>query len=245
MQTLCLLFSSKPNGKLTMFWICFNFSFLMDDSRFGLEKRKQAVFFLTFRSLDLCVSLTVSSEPVSSLSPFIAPRNDFLLLKSLHPPRCRNPHPSSRVPTPLPPSLRDHALVQVLEVDDVLPGLPSSSHLSRLRLRAFMKKLLTVFSSSPSCCEMVSCISLDGRLFSLKMARSVLRCRSVKTSRDFFGVLLLSLLGSCSFLLHASGVSFVRKETQEKENKHVRIDYTYVTFYIYAFGKHLHPITLK
>lgn len=70
--------------------------------RRGESKR---CFFLTFRSLDLCVSLAVSSEPVSSLSPFIASRNDFLLLKSLHPPRCRDPHPSSRVPTPLPPSL--------------------------------------------------------------------------------------------------------------------------------------------
>lgn len=157
-------------------------------------------------------------EPVSSFSPLVALRNDFLLLKNW---------PSSPV--------RDHALVQVLEVDDVLPRLPSSSHLSRLRLRAFMKKLLTVFSSRPSCCEMVSCISLDGRLFSLKMARSVRRCRSVKTSRDFFGVLLLSLLGSSSFLLHASGVSFVRKETQKTEKKHVRINHTY----IHAFSKHL------
>ncbi|KAM9097991.1 uncharacterized protein ACOB8E_004925 [Sarcophilus harrisii] len=45
------------------------------------------------------------------------------------------------------------------------------------RRRAFMKKLLTVLSSRPSCCEMVTCISLDGRLFSLKMAISVRRCR--------------------------------------------------------------------
>ncbi|KAL7843997.1 hypothetical protein SRHO_G00225360 [Serrasalmus rhombeus] len=72
---------------------------------------------------------------------------------------------------------RNQALVQVLEVDEAPPGLLSSTHLSRLRLRAFMKKLLTVLSSSPSCCEMVSCISLDGRLFSLKMASSVRRWR--------------------------------------------------------------------
>lgn len=67
-----------------------------------------------------------------------------------------------------------------------------------------MKKLLTVLSSRPSCCEMVSCISLDGRLFSLKMASRVRRCRSVKTSRDFFGVLLRSLAVSCSFRLQAA-----------------------------------------
>lgn len=135
------------------------------------------------------------------------------------------PSPEHRIPSgppcsaSLPPSLPDYALVQVLEVD-VLTGHPSSSHLSRLRLRAFMKKLLTVLCSRPSCCEMVSCISLDGRLFSLKMARSVLRCRSVKTSRDFFGVLLLSLLGSCSFRLHASEVPFVRKETQNEKSRY-------------------------
>lgn len=67
-----------------------------------------------------------------------------------------------------------------------------------------MKKLLTVVSSRPSCCEIVSCISLDGRLFSLKMASRVRRCKSVKTSRDFFGVLLRSFDVSCSFLLHAA-----------------------------------------
>src|SRR5690606_8745360 len=42
-------------------------------------------------------------------------------------------------------------------------------------------------SSSPSCCEMVICISFDGRLVSLKMACRVRRWRSVNTSRGFFG----------------------------------------------------------
>lgn len=100
----------------------------------------------------------------------------------------------------------NHALVQVLEVDDEAPGLDmaSSCHLSRLRLRAFIKKLLTVLNSRPSCCEIVICISLDGRLFSLKMAKRVRRWRSVKTSRGFFGVLLFSLFCSCSLRLHAA-----------------------------------------
>ncbi len=91
-----------------------------------------------------------------------------------------------------------------------------------------MKKLLTVVSSRPSCCEMVSCISLDGRLFSLKMARRVRRCRSVKTSRDFFGVLLRSFAVSCSFRLHAarrerrgSGEER-RKEDNEREKAEER-----------------------
>lgn len=112
-------------------------------------------------------------------------------------------HPSQFPPNPLLP-VYHHALVQVLDADDWPPGLaPSSVHLSRLRRRAFMKKLLTVVSSRPSCCEMVSCISLDGRLFSLNMASRVRRCRSVKTNRDFFGVLLRSFAVSCSFRLHA------------------------------------------
>lgn len=66
-----------------------------------------------------------------------------------------------------------------------------------------MKKLLTVVSSRPSCWEMVICISLEGRLFSLKMAKSVLRWRSVKTRRDFFWELFRSLFGSCSLRLQA------------------------------------------
>lgn len=80
-----------------------------------------------------------------------------------------------------------------------------------------MKKLLTVVSSSPSCCEIVSCISLDGRLFSLKMASSVRRCRSVKTSRDFFGVLFRSFAVSCSFRLQA--VKEGKKREGEKNER--------------------------
>ena len=108
-----------------------------------------------------------------------------------------------------------HALVQVLDEEDELPELepPSSCHLSRLLLLAFMKKLLTVVSSRPSCWEMVICISLDGRLFSLKMAKSVRRWRSVNTRRDFFWELFLSLLGSCSLRLHA-GRGRERAESQ-------------------------------
>ncbi|TNN75034.1 hypothetical protein EYF80_014780 [Liparis tanakae] len=76
-----------------------------------------------------------------------------------------------------------------------VPGCPgllpwSSCQRSTQRRRAFMKKLLTVLSSRPSCWEMVICISLDGRLFSLKMAMRVRRCRSVKTRRCFLGAVL-------------------------------------------------------
>lgn len=94
----------------------------------------------------------------------------------------------------------------MLEAEEDPPVLKSSCHFSRLRLLAFMKKLLTVVSSKPSCWEMVICISLDGRLFSLKMAKSVLRWRSVKTRRDFFWELFLSLFGSCSLRLHAASL---------------------------------------
>lgn len=99
-----------------------------------------------------------------------------------------------------------HALVQVLDEDDELPELelPSSCHLSRLLLLAFMKKLLTVLSSKPSCWEMVICNSLDGRLFSLNIACRVRRWTSVKTSLGFLGVLPLSFPCSCSFLLQAA-----------------------------------------
>lgn len=98
-----------------------------------------------------------------------------------------------------------HALVQVLDEDE-LPELelPSSCHLSRLLLLAFMKKLLTVLSSNPSCWEMVICNSLDGRLFSLNIACRVRRWTSVKTNLGFLGVLPLSFPCSCSFLLHAA-----------------------------------------
>lgn len=101
-----------------------------------------------------------------------------------------------------------HALVQVLDEEDELPELelPSSCHLSRLLLLAFMKKLLTVLSSSPSCWEMVICNSLDGRLFSLNIAWRVRRWTSVKTNLGFLGVLPLSFPCSCSFLLQAPSV---------------------------------------
>lgn len=101
------------------------------------------------------------------------------------------------------PAAPRHALVQVLGAEEEPPELRSSCHFSRLRRRAFMKKLLTVVSSRPSCWEMVICISLEGRLFSLKMAKSVLRWRSVKTRRDFFWELFRSLFGSCSLRLQA------------------------------------------
>lgn len=85
------------------------------------------------------------------------------------------------------------------------PGVAPGSSAQRFmqRRRAFMKKLLTVLSSRPSCCEMVACISLDGRLFSLKMAISVRRCRSVNTSRCFLGCRALSFCWSCSLRLQA------------------------------------------
>lgn len=98
-----------------------------------------------------------------------------------------------------------HALEKVLVEEEGTPGLAPGSSCQRFihRRRAFMKKLLTVLSSKPSCCEMVICISLDGRLFSLKMAIRVRRWRSVKTSRCFLGCRLLSFCCSCSLRLHA------------------------------------------
>lgn len=94
---------------------------------------------------------------------------------------------------------------KVLVEEEGTPGLVPGSSCQRFihRRRAFMKKLLTVFSSKPSCCEMVICISLDGRLFSLKMAIRVRRWRSVKTSRCFLGCRLLSFCCSCSLRLQA------------------------------------------
>lgn len=84
------------------------------------------------------------------------------------------------------------------------PWLCSSvSQRSGQRRREFMKKLETVDSSRPSCWEMVICISLEGRRFSLKMATKVRRCRSVKTSRCFFGTWLRSRPLSSSLRLHA------------------------------------------
>lgn len=98
-----------------------------------------------------------------------------------------------------------HALEKVLVEEEGTPGLVPGSSCQRFihRRRAFMKKLLTVLSSKPSCCEMVICISLDGRLFSLKMAIRVRRWRSVKTSRCFLGCRLLSFCCSCSLRLQA------------------------------------------
>lgn len=85
---------------------------------------------------------------------------------------------------------------------------PSSTHLSRLLRRAFMKKLLTVASSRPSCWAMVTWSSLDGRLFSLKMAWRVRLCTSVNTSRGFLLTFPLSLRPwSCSLRLHAVKIS--------------------------------------
>ena len=63
----------------------------------------------------------------------------------------------------------------------------SSVYLSMDRRRAFMKKLATVETLSPNCSAMVACISLDGRLVSLKMAYRVRLWMSVKTSRGFLG----------------------------------------------------------
>lgn len=104
------------------------------------------------------------------------------LLRPVHVP----PPPS---PQRLPLAARHHAVLhdtaeeEMLEPEEpVEDGRPSSAHLLRLRRRAFMKKLLTVESSRPSCCEMVTCSSLEGRWFSRKMAWSVRRCRSVNTS---------------------------------------------------------------
>lgn len=97
---------------------------------------------------------------------------------------------------------------KVLVDDEGTPGLAPGSSCQRFmhRRRAFMKKLLTVLSSRPSCWEMVICISLDGRLFSLKMAIRVRRCRSVKTRRCFLGCRLRSFCCSCSLRLQAGDV---------------------------------------
>lgn len=91
----------------------------------------------------------------------------------------------------------------VLDVPEC-PGLLPAYQWLVQRRRAFMKKLLTVLSSRPSCCAMVSCISLLGLLFSLKMAISVRRCRSVNTKRCFFATVLRSFSCSCSFRLQAA-----------------------------------------
>lgn len=87
-----------------------------------------------------------------------------------------------------------------------------------------MKKLLTVLSSRPSCCEIVSCISFEGRLFSLKMAMSVRRWRSVKTKRCFLGAILRSLCCSCSFRLQAVGIRRMNKKRSRKVKWTKKID---------------------
>lgn len=92
------------------------------------------------------------------------------------------------------------------------PSSPSC-HLSCDLRRAFMKKLPTVLSSSPSCCEMVICISLEGRFVSLKMACKVRRCRSVNTNRGFLGV--LGFFGCCCCC------SSFRLQAGRKESKYI------------------------
>ena len=67
----------------------------------------------------------------------------------------------------------------------------SSTYLSRERRRAFMKKLATVDTLRPSWSAMVACMSLFGRRVSLKMASSVRRWMSVKTSRGFLWTALM------------------------------------------------------
>lgn len=88
----------------------------------------------------------------------------------------------------------------------------SSIYLSTERLRAFMKKLTTVETLSPSCSAIVAWISLLGRLISLKIATRVRRCISVKTIRGFLvvvggGPLLFSgLLGRQSLVRLQAGI---------------------------------------
>ncbi|KAG7214661.1 hypothetical protein INR49_010553 [Caranx melampygus] len=87
--------------------------------------------------------------------------------------------------------------------NEMVPEFDFIVQRSGQRRREFMKKLETVESSRPSCWEMVTCISLEGRRFSLKMATKVRRCRSVKTSRCFFGTWLRSRPRSSSLRLQA------------------------------------------
>lgn len=104
------------------------------------------------------------------------------------------------------PQALEKLAVDMPDCPGLLPWPCWCSSCQRLvqRRRAFMKKLLTVLSSRPSCCAIVSCISLLGRLFSLKMAISVRRCRSVNTRRCFLGTVLRSFSCSCSFRLQAA-----------------------------------------
>lgn len=106
----------------------------------------------------------------------------------------------------------------LLDPDEpVEDGRPSSLQRLTFRRRAFIKKLLTVESSRPSCWEMVICRSLVGLWFSLKMAKRVRRCRSVKTRRVRLGPWFLSSLDcSCSLRLQA--------ETRDKKREGLNIN---------------------
>ena len=91
-----------------------------------------------------------------------------------------------------------------LTTEDVLAQLSSIFQRSpHLRL-AFMKKLLTVDTSSPSCLAIWAWDSLEGRWVSWKMALKVRLWMSVKTRRDF--LLILGFAITCcssSFFLQA------------------------------------------
>lgn len=103
-----------------------------------------------------------------------------------------DPHPTKsqthcrRESSDEPAVLLTAALLISILLFPLLAGV-SSRYLSTERRRAFMKKLTTVDTFSPSCSAIVAWISLLGRLISLKMATSVLLCISVKTMRGFFG----------------------------------------------------------
>ena len=117
-----------------------------------------------------------------------------------------------------------YSLLGVIVVGVLLPQFPllfalpwllfpiSSCHLSSDLLLAFMKKLLTVLSSSPSCWAIVTCISLVGLLVSLKMACNVRRWMSVKTNLGF-----LMWLWGCVIL--ASSSFFLQAEKKNQINK--------------------------
>lgn len=112
---------------------------------------------------------------------------------------------------PMPPCGSPRVSQTLEKVVAEVPGWPglvlcSSCQRSTQRRRAFMKKLLTVLSSRPSCWEMVTWRSLAGRWFSRKMANRVRLWRSVNTSLVRLGPWLRSsLLCSCSFRLQAVG----------------------------------------
>lgn len=112
----------------------------------------------------------------------------------------------------------DKSLFQLVLLTLSLLLLPSSSrHLSRLRRLAFIKKLATVVTSSPSCCAIVACISFEGLFVSLKIACRVRLWISVKTKRGFLGVLLSCIGSSCSFRLQAENR---KNKTLPNEGRH-------------------------